>query len=178
MAVEEVAESCGSHAAAAGGGSGGGAGSSSPPGAAGSGSVAGAQSWKQQQHHHHKLEVYTEVLARLHATEERAPGFDDELWSHFNRLPARYSMDVNVERAEDVLTHKRLLELARDPAQRPTFAVRAVQGVNPALERMVLRACLDQAPERRRVCEAFKDVQLISIDHCLFKEELLVLQQT
>jgi hypothetical protein len=38
-----------------------------------------------------------------------------------------YAMDVNVERAEDVLTHKRLLELAKDPAQRPAFAVRAVQ---------------------------------------------------
>ena len=36
-------------------------------------------------------------------------------------------MDVNVERAEDVLTHRRLLEQARDPAQRPAFAVRAVQ---------------------------------------------------
>jgi len=32
-----------------------------------------------------------------------------------------------VERAEDVLTHKRLLEQAKDPAQRPAFAVRAVQ---------------------------------------------------
>jgi hypothetical protein len=36
-------------------------------------------------------------------------------------------MDVNVERAEDVLTHKRLLGLAKDPALRPAFAVRAVQ---------------------------------------------------
>jgi hypothetical protein len=36
-------------------------------------------------------------------------------------------MDVNVERAEDVLTHRRLLEQAKDPAQRPAFAVRAVQ---------------------------------------------------
>ncbi|KAI4995717.1 hypothetical protein ZWY2020_037765 [Hordeum vulgare] len=79
-------------------------------------------------------------------------------------------MDLNVERAEDVLMHKRLLELARDPTQRPTFALRAMwEGVDPALERMVLRACLDQAPERRRVDEAFKDMQLISIDHCLFK---------
>ncbi|EMS64397.1 Serine/threonine-protein kinase HT1 [Triticum urartu] len=42
-------------------------------------------------------------------------------------------MDVNVERAEDVLTHKRLLELARDPAQRPAFAVRAVQ-VSPIVD--------------------------------------------
>ncbi|WVZ78790.1 hypothetical protein U9M48_026444 [Paspalum notatum var. saurae] len=40
--------------------------------------------------------------------------------------------------------------------------------VDEALEREVLGACLDQAPERRRVREAFKHVQL-SIDHCLFK---------
>ncbi|KAL6641615.1 hypothetical protein ACP70R_019796 [Stipagrostis hirtigluma subsp. patula] len=40
--------------------------------------------------------------------------------------------------------------------------------VDEALERDVLGACLDHAPERRRVREAFKDVQL-SIDHCLFK---------
>ena len=36
-------------------------------------------------------------------------------------------MDVNVVRAEDVLTHKSLLELAHDPANRPAFAVRLVQ---------------------------------------------------
>lgn len=39
----------------------------------------------------------------------------------------RYAMDVNVERAEDVLTHKRLLHLAEDPASRPAFDVRLVQ---------------------------------------------------
>uniref|UniRef100_A0ACD5XYH6 Uncharacterized protein n=1 Tax=Avena sativa TaxID=4498 RepID=A0ACD5XYH6_AVESA len=129
MAVEEAAESCGSHAAAAGGG-GGAAGSSSPP------TASGAQSRKQQQQQRHKLEVYTQVLRRLHdagVPEGQSPGFEDELWSHFNRLPARYAMDVNVERAEDVLTHKRLLELAKDPARRPAFAVRAVQ-VSPILD--------------------------------------------
>ena len=36
-------------------------------------------------------------------------------------------MDVNVERAEDVLTHQRLLKLAEDPATRPVFEVRCVQ---------------------------------------------------
>lgn len=36
-------------------------------------------------------------------------------------------MDVNLERADDVLTHKRLLHLARDPANRPAFEVRLVQ---------------------------------------------------
>lgn len=38
-----------------------------------------------------------------------------------------YALDVNVERAEDVLTHKKLLELAQEPANRPVFAVRLVQ---------------------------------------------------
>ncbi|KAF0910702.1 hypothetical protein E2562_004694 [Oryza meyeriana var. granulata] len=135
MAVEEAAESCGSHAAAAGGGGGGGATSSSSAASAGA-AAATAQARKQQQQQRHKLEVYTEVLRRLHdssAPEARREGFDDELWNHFNRLPARYAMDVNVERAEDVLTHKRLLEQAKDPAQRPAFAVRAVQ-VSPILD--------------------------------------------
>jgi len=39
----------------------------------------------------------------------------------------RYALDVNVERAEDVLTHQRLLKLAEDPATRPVFEVRCVQ---------------------------------------------------
>ncbi|KAH6757690.1 ACT-like protein tyrosine kinase family protein [Perilla frutescens var. hirtella] len=77
-----------------------------------------------------KVEVYNEVLRRLRESEHpeaQEPAFDDQLWAHFNRLPARYAMDVNVERAEDVLTHKRLLHLARDPANRPVFEVRLVQ---------------------------------------------------
>lgn len=39
----------------------------------------------------------------------------------------RYALDVNVERAEDVLKHKRLLQLAHDPANRPVYDVRLVQ---------------------------------------------------
>ncbi|KAH0894121.1 hypothetical protein HID58_056550 [Brassica napus] len=59
-----------------------------------------------------KLEVYGDVLQRIQESnyeEANLPDFDDHLWLHFNRLPARYAMDVNVERAEDVLTHQRLL---------------------------------------------------------------------
>ncbi|XP_010266926.1 PREDICTED: serine/threonine-protein kinase STY46 isoform X2 [Nelumbo nucifera] len=77
-----------------------------------------------------KLEVYNEVLRRLRESnneEANAPNFEDELWNHFNRLPARYAMDVNAERAEDVLTHKRLLRLAQDIRTRPVFDVRLVQ---------------------------------------------------
>ncbi|CAN4107315.1 unnamed protein product [Withania somnifera] len=86
-------------------------------------------------YHSKKLEVYFEVLWRLKQQSDNhealQPAFDDELWAHFNRLPTRYALDVNVERAEDVLTHKRLLHLAHDPANRPAFEVRLVQ-VAPA----------------------------------------------
>ncbi|KAG9147490.1 hypothetical protein Leryth_007295 [Lithospermum erythrorhizon] len=80
--------------------------------------------------HSKKLEVYNEVLRRLKESnhvDANEPGFDDHLWAHFNRLPTRYALEVNVERAEDVLTHNRLLHLAHDPANRPAFDVRLVQ---------------------------------------------------
>ncbi|KAG1361021.1 serine/threonine-protein kinase STY46-like [Cocos nucifera] len=114
VAMEESTESCGSRAADA-----------SP-----------AAQPRQQQQQRHKLDVYNEVLRRLREAgrpEALSPSFEDELWAHFNRLPARYAIDVNVERAEDVLTHKKLLEQAHDPAHRPAFAVRLVQ-VSPALD--------------------------------------------
>ncbi|XP_064935428.1 caffeoylshikimate esterase-like isoform X4 [Musa acuminata AAA Group] len=44
------------------------------------------------------------------------------------------------------------------------------EGVDERLARMVAEANLDQAPERRRVRDAFRDIQL-GIDHCLFKAQ-------
>ncbi|GLT75297.1 hypothetical protein SLA2020_470310 [Shorea laevis] len=84
----------------------------------------------QSRPHRQKLEVYNEVLRRLKNSDDEEAnrsGFDDELWNHFNRLPTRYALDVNIERAEDVLMHKRLLHLAHDPANRPAIEVRPVQ---------------------------------------------------
>jgi len=52
--------------------------------------VGGPANQRQQRQ---KLEVYNEVLRRLKDSnnpESLLPGFDDELWSHFNRLPARF----------------------------------------------------------------------------------------
>ncbi|KAL6226960.1 hypothetical protein ACLB2K_000919 [Fragaria x ananassa] len=107
MAIDEDLESCGSRDAA-----------------------FSSQAQAQPRHQRQKLEVYNEVLRRIqdfNYEEASLPGFDDQLWLHFNRLPARYALDVNVERAEDVLTHKRLLQLAKDPANQPAFEVRTVQ---------------------------------------------------
>ncbi|XP_042427152.1 serine/threonine-protein kinase STY46-like isoform X1 [Zingiber officinale] len=77
-----------------------------------------------------KLEVYNEILRRLREdglAEAQSSSFKDALWSHFNRLPARYALDINLERAEDVLAHKKLLELAQGPAETLAFAIRVVQ---------------------------------------------------
>ncbi|KAI3507107.1 hypothetical protein L1887_21874 [Cichorium endivia] len=77
-----------------------------------------------------KVEVYQEVLRRLRESDcEEAcqPGFEDQLWAHFNRLPVRYALDVNVERAQEVLMHKKLLHMAHDPTTRPAFEARLIQ---------------------------------------------------
>ncbi|CAL8995485.1 unnamed protein product [Prunus brigantina] len=77
-----------------------------------------------------KVNIYNEVLRRLMSSDvadAKHAGFEDELWAHFNRLPTRYALDVNVERAQDVLMHKRLLLMAHDPATRPAVEVRLVQ---------------------------------------------------
>ncbi|MBA0861662.1 hypothetical protein Goshw_030153, partial [Gossypium schwendimanii] len=105
MAIEDDAESCGSRA-------------------------VDSLVHVNPRHHRQKLDVFHLVLNRIRHSnyaEANLPGFDNHLWLHFNRLPARYALDVNVERAEDVLTHKRLLHLAEDPANRPVFEVRMVQ---------------------------------------------------
>ncbi|KAG6777650.1 hypothetical protein POTOM_017476 [Populus tomentosa] len=96
-------------------------------------------------HHHQrqKLEVYNKVLKRIQDSnfgETNLPGFDDN--ASFQSLTCSrdregnacvvvYALDVNVERAEDVHMHKRLLQLAEDPARMhplPTF------GSSPNLE--------------------------------------------
>ncbi|KAA8532034.1 hypothetical protein F0562_006823 [Nyssa sinensis] len=85
---------------------------------------------KHSRQNRQRLEVFNDVLSRLqdlNHEEAKLPGFEDQLWLHFNRLPPRYALDVNVERAEDVITHKRLLHLAEDPANRPALEVRIVQ---------------------------------------------------
>ncbi|KAK4284889.1 hypothetical protein QN277_001661 [Acacia crassicarpa] len=94
------------------------------------GTVPATSSMPQGRQQSQKLRVYHEVLRRLKNSnhdEAMQPDFDHQLWGHFNRLPTRYALDVNVERAADVLTHKRLLHLARDPANRPAIEVRQVQ---------------------------------------------------
>lgn len=55
------------------------------------------------------------------------PEFRDQLEAHFNRFPASYALDINMDRVEDVLLHQRLLVLAKDPVNRPVFHVRLLE---------------------------------------------------
>lgn len=109
---------------------------------------------ESSRHQRKKVEVYNEVLRRLkesHHPEVETAAFDDELWAHFNRLPTRYALDVNVERAEDVLAHKRLLHLAQDPANRPAFDVRLVQ-VSPTSDGNLTNDSPSSSPKKEGVC--------------------------
>ncbi|KAI3431982.1 uncharacterized protein J3R85_007640 [Psidium guajava] len=91
---------------------------------------SGAPGGGRHRRRRRKVDVFNEVLRRLKEVdheEASRPGFEDDLWAHFNRLPIRYALDVNVETAEDVLLHKRLLHMAKNPATRPAIEVRLRQ---------------------------------------------------
>ncbi|CAI0396094.1 unnamed protein product [Linum tenue] len=47
--------------------------------------------------------------------------------AHFNRLPASYGLDVNMDRVEDIMLHQTLLEKAKDPEERPVYHVRFME---------------------------------------------------
>jgi len=76
-----------------------------------------------------KQSVAEAFLARLHERGDidlGAPGFVESVCAHFERLPTRYALDVNIE-SLDVLSHKRLLEEARSDPATVSFAVRSVE---------------------------------------------------
>ncbi|CAJ2675812.1 unnamed protein product [Trifolium pratense] len=77
-----------------------------------------------------KVEVYNEILNRLrelNIPDVTLPYFEDELWLHFNTLPTRYALEMNVQKAQDVLMHKNLQNMARTIASRPAIEVRLLQ---------------------------------------------------
>lgn len=98
---------------------------------------SGSDSSPTHQRQRVKQEVCDRVLRRLEEAGDESipsPRLAEELQAHFSRLPTRYALDVNTERAEDVLMHKRLLEVATNPELRPAFHVRAVQVLPPVDE--------------------------------------------
>ncbi|XVE60150.1 hypothetical protein DITRI_Ditri05aG0104500 [Diplodiscus trichospermus] len=78
-------------------------------------------------------DVRNEVFNRLVETglEEAIsdPDFRYHLYSHFDRLPSSYGLDINLERVEDVLLHQKLLASAKDPEKRPVYRIRFLENL-------------------------------------------------
>ncbi|CAL5040804.1 unnamed protein product [Urochloa decumbens] len=85
------------------------------------------QAHTQQPPRKGRLGVYHDALRRLRDAGAPEADFADRLWAHFHRFGVRYALDVNAERAEDVLVHMELLDRAKHAENQPAFSVRVVQ---------------------------------------------------
>lgn len=74
--------------------------------------------------------AYVERLRERGDVDVDAPGFTESITQHFERLPTRYAMDVNID-SLDPLSHRRLLEEARLDPSTVSFAVRPVEILVP-----------------------------------------------
>ncbi|KAF3787682.1 Serine/threonine-protein kinase [Nymphaea thermarum] len=91
----------------------------------------------QSRQQRYKLEVFNEVLQRLKESgneEAGRPGFEDELWNHFHRLPSRFhqSMMEELTLYHQNLRRKKMVKAPIHPP--PTF------GSSPNLEALALEA--------------------------------------
>ncbi|XVE95685.1 hypothetical protein REPUB_Repub02eG0119900 [Reevesia pubescens] len=73
--------------------------------------------------------VFNRLVETGHEEAISNPDFRDYLDSHFNRLPASYGLDVNMDRVEDVLLHQKLLASAKDPEKRPVYHIRFLENL-------------------------------------------------
>jgi len=77
-----------------------------------------------------QCEAFLQQLAERGDINLASPGFVEDICAHFERLPTRYALDVNID-SLDVLSHKRLLEEARSDPATVSFAVRGVAVLAP-----------------------------------------------
>ncbi|KAK2404449.1 ACT protein tyrosine kinase family protein [Trifolium repens] len=77
-----------------------------------------------------RTDVYNRLVETGHDQAVSNPDFREQIEAHFNRLPPSYGLDVNVDRAEDVLLHRSLLDLARDPDKRPVYHIRLLENIS------------------------------------------------
>jgi hypothetical protein len=79
---------------------------------------------------HEICEAYLQELKSRGDLDCSDPGFVQSVRAHFDRLPTRYALDVNLQ-SLDVLSHKRLLDEARADPTAVSFAVRPVEIIVP-----------------------------------------------
>ncbi|CAK7346801.1 unnamed protein product [Dovyalis caffra] len=76
-------------------------------------------------------DVYNRFMESGHEEAVSNPElFRELLDSHFNRLPASYGLDVNMDKVEDVLIHRKLLAMAKDPERRPVYHIRFLENLS------------------------------------------------
>ncbi|CAB4319623.1 unnamed protein product [Prunus armeniaca] len=75
-------------------------------------------------------DVYNRLLESGKEDALTQSDFREQLDAHFNRLPASYGLDVNLDRVEDVLLHQKLLALAKDPEKRPVYHIRFMENTS------------------------------------------------
>ncbi|KAJ6839206.1 serine/threonine-protein kinase STY8-like [Iris pallida] len=81
-----------------------------------------------------RSDIYNRLVENENEEAIGNPDFREQLDAHFSRLPASYIVDVNVERAEDVLLHQKILAEAKDPTKRPVFHVRFLKSEDVNLD--------------------------------------------
>lgn len=70
--------------------------------------------------------MYCAKLAERGDFNVNEPGFKEDMIRHFETLPTRYALDVNLD-SLDVLSHQRLLNEARADQTSVSYAVRPVE---------------------------------------------------
>ncbi|XP_077241357.1 serine/threonine-protein kinase STY46-like isoform X1 [Tasmannia lanceolata] len=79
-------------------------------------------------------DIYNRLVENENEEAISNPGFRDLLDAHFCRLPLSYAVDVNMDRVEDVLLHRKILAQAKDPDKRPVFHVRFVEQIRTSVD--------------------------------------------
>ncbi|CAA6663773.1 unnamed protein product [Spirodela intermedia] len=74
-----------------------------------------------------KNDIYNRLVENGYEEALFNPDFKKQLDAHFDRLPQSYLWDVNVDKAEDVVLHQKILAKAMDPAKCPVFHCRFIQ---------------------------------------------------
>jgi hypothetical protein len=77
-------------------------------------------------HHDLRRRMYERLVAAGKQGESDPSSFRDMLYAHFEKLPYSYLIDFGVDKAEDVLLHRRVLDEAAN-SNRPVFEARFLE---------------------------------------------------
>ncbi|KAI3460482.1 hypothetical protein Pfo_017145 [Paulownia fortunei] len=76
-------------------------------------------------------DVYNRLIEKGNEEAIKNPDFLEQLEAHFNRLPQRYGLDINMDRVEDVLLHQKVLARAKDSDNQLVFHIRFLENFCP-----------------------------------------------